>query len=131
VQSGIQVAMRWRWVLVCLVLLLWTSPKLLTVSAGTPGTFRGTVVRSPQASDSAWVYLLGRNGLARRVNVSQSEVAYGKSVPQRDRKKIARESLVPGADLRVTAEQDRDGNWRAIYVEVLSLGASQEQSRKP
>src|SRR5690348_9696536 len=115
--------MRWRGVVVCLALLLGFSPKFLYVFAGTPGTFRGVVVRTPEGDNSGRVYLLGRNGLVRRVDVSRSPISYGDSVGPRDRSKSPRESVVPGSELRVTAEPDEDGEWRAIRVEVLRVGA--------
>jgi hypothetical protein len=118
--------MRWRGVAVCLAVVLGLSPIFLQVSAGTPGTFRGVVVRPSEAGNSGWIYVLGRNGQVRRVDVSHSQVSYGDPVAQRDRRKSPRESLVPGSELRITAEPDEKGEWRAIQVEILRIGSDKK-----
>jgi hypothetical protein len=120
--------MKSRCLLLALGFIFWGLFGCADLSAGTPGTFRGTVIQNPDGDKGAWIYLLGRNGQVRRVDLAQSEVSYGESFPQRDRKKSARESLVAGAELRVTAEQGDDGEWRATHVEILRAGAPAEES---
>ncbi len=89
--------------------------------AGTPGRFRGTVVESPTKEKVAgrWIYVKGRNGMLRKVEISKAKVSYDDSVPQKSREKVPDLSLKPGAEIRVTAEQDSEGEWRASEIELL------------
>jgi len=116
-----------RWVAIGVLVVACAYPNFSLLRAGTPGIFRGTVVQGPEASGNGWIYLLGRNGKARRVNVSQSQVTYGESVVKRDRREPASQAVVPGAELRVTAEQDEQGNWRAVHVEVLKTSTGRDR----
>jgi hypothetical protein len=100
------------------VTLLLLSTAML---AGTPGVFRGTLVQGPgkEKIDGRWIYVKGRNGLLRRVEISRAKVSYQKSVPNAKREKLPELALKPGTEVRVSAEQDTDGEWRADEVEVL------------
>lgn len=92
----------------------------IAVSAGTPGSFRGTIVDGPHdAAGKNWIYVQGRNGMARRVDISHARVSYDESVPTAARLAKPEEALIPGAEVRVTAEQGSDGEWRASQVEIL------------
>src|SRR5215471_7749517 len=50
-------------------------------NAGTPGSFRGTIVDGPHAAEKNWIYVQGRNGTARRVDISRARVVYDEDVP--------------------------------------------------
>jgi hypothetical protein len=91
--------------------------------AGTPGSFRGTIVDNPQA-DKNWIYVQGRNGMARRVDISHARVIYDEDVPAAERRPKPEEELKPGTEVRVTAEQDSDGEWRASKVEILKAAVN-------
>lgn len=99
------------------ILLLIVTPGL----AGTPGSFRGTVVQSPDKEKSAgrWIYVKGKNGMMRRVEISKAKVSYGESVPKTRREEVPDLSLEPGAEIRVIAEQESDGEWHATEIELL------------
>ena len=101
-----------------LLLLLLTSA--LFVSADTPGIFRGVVIHGPDMTPG-WMYLKSANGQVRRVGISRAKVVYTESVPEKERRKMPEESIVTGADVRVTAEQDEKGEWRATEIEIISL----------
>jgi hypothetical protein len=115
--------MKSRFLLLSWIIFLGAFPGCSGLFAGTPGTFRGTVVEAPKGDESAWIYLLGRNGQVRRVDISHSEVTYAELLPEEDRRTPPKDTLIAGAQLRVTAEQDDDGEWRAIHVEILSVAA--------
>src|ERR1041385_2905124 len=103
--------MRWmRRVAPCLLAVL-----LCTVAqAATPGSFRGEVVEGDKgAPESGWLYVRGRNGSIRRVDISKAAIGYDEDMPADERKSSAREQLIVGAEVRVTAEQGNDGEWRA------------------
>ena len=90
--------------------------------AATPGSFRGTVVEGANgAPEAGWLYVRGRNGSIRRVDISQAAIEYDDTVPPEQRKASARQQLVIGAEVRVTAEQRSDGEWRASRVEIIKL----------
>ena len=73
---------------------------LLTSLWATPGTFRGIVIHGPDITPG-WMFLKSANGQVRQ--------------------KAPALSIVTGADVRVTAEQDKDGEWLASKIEILSL----------
>lgn len=95
--------------------------------AGTPGSFRGTIIDGPSA-DKGWIYIQGRNGMARRVEILHAHVAYDEEVPAADRRAKAEEALIVGAEVRITAEQGSDGEWRASEVEILKASGSGKQT---
>jgi hypothetical protein len=92
--------------------------------ADTPGTFRGVVIHGPEMAPG-WMYMKSTNGQVRRVGISRAQVVYSETVPARERQKMPAMSIATGAEVRVTAQQDKNGEWRATRIEILSLhGAS-------
>ncbi len=88
--------------------------------AGTPGSFRGTIVDARHAgAEQNWIYVQGRNGMARRVEISRARVTYDEGVPAADRLGHPQDALTAGTEVRVTAEQGQDGEWRARSIEIL------------
>lgn len=92
----------------------------LTAWAGTPGSFRGVLYKGTDTKPGWW-YVVGRNDSMRLVYVARAHVSYGNEVRLDDRKPVPAQSLVAGAEVRVTAEQDNRGSWRATQVEILSV----------
>lgn len=125
---SIELCMRWmRYGAVLLVALCWCC----MVEAGTAGSFRGMVVEGEKgAPQEGWLYVQGRNGSMRRVDISKSAIAYDESVPADQRKSSAREQLAIGAEVRVTAEQDSNGEWHASRVEILKPAAAHDAAKK-
>jgi hypothetical protein len=109
----------------------WVAALILgfcfAVSAGTPGSFRGTIVDGPHSGEKNWIYVQSRNGMARRVDISRARVIYDESVPTAGRLQKPEDGLVPGAEVRVTAEQGSDGEWKATRVEILRMAANEER----
>jgi hypothetical protein len=99
---------------------------LAVLASATPGSFRGTIVDNPNAA-KGWIYVQGRNGTARRVEISRAKILYDEDVPAADRRPKPEEALIPGAEVRVTAEQDSDGEWHATQVEILKAAAGAER----
>ena len=92
------------------------------LSASAAGIFRGFVVEAPKAEARAgWIYVNSPNGMMRRVKVSRARVYYSHSVPLSLRNPQPSKSLVSGTEIRVTAEQDGDGEWNATEIEILHL----------
>jgi hypothetical protein len=119
----------------CLGLILLFLLIEITSSAGTAGSFRGVIVRPPDGEkNQGWIYVQGRNGNLRRAEVSHAQIVYGSGVPVRLRDKDPVQSLIEGTEVRVTAEQDGDGEWRATYIQILKVRSrpkSQPAYRKP
>ncbi len=93
-----------------------------TLSASAAGIFRGFVVEAPPAeARSGWIYVNSPNGMMRRVKVSRAHVYYARTVPLSLRQERPAKSLVSGTEVRVTAEQDGDGEWNASEIEILHL----------
>ena len=96
---------------------------LVFAYAGTPGSFRGKVVESAQSAiDPNWIYVEGRNKMVRRVEISHARIEYSEDVPAANRKLKPRLALITGTEVRITAEQGSDGEWRASRVEILNSG---------
>jgi hypothetical protein len=85
------------------------------------------VVRGPD-HQHGWIYVAGRNDTLRKVEVTRATVTYDETVPVRLRHKVPRQSLVEGAEIRVTAEPDKDGGWHATEIEIIHLSP---QRRRP
>lgn len=79
------------------------------------------------------IFVMSRNGKLRRVQVKGARVVYAPNVPQKLRKLEAAEALKHGAEVRVTADENGAGLWRARLVEILNpAGAPQKkQPRAP
>jgi hypothetical protein len=107
-------------------LTILSLPLLLAVIlyAGSPGSFRGKIVEGPHAQRN-WIYIEGRNGMLRRVEISHAQIGYDDSVVTARRLPKPQDALITGAEVRVTAEQDSDGEWKAAEVDILRAAGSQ------
>jgi hypothetical protein len=94
------------------------------------GIFQGKVVNPPldEAVPPGWIFVLGRNHLLRRVEVVHAVIVFGQQVPLSQRRKCGPECLEEGQEIRVTADQDRAGEWRARRVEILRLTSHSGQA---
>jgi hypothetical protein len=107
------------WLLcIAVVLLLCSSP-----ASAVDGTFTGKVIDPPlnQPVMVGWIFVQGRNRMLRRVEVSHAVVVFGEEVPVHQRRKCNSECLSAGQEVRITAQQDSAGEWRAKRVEILRL----------
>ena len=83
----------------------------------TDGSFMGQVVKGPNVdAGKKWVYVQGPHGSLRRVDVTAAKITYDTGVAKKDR---IRDPLREGAQVRVTASQDGEGEWKASVVEVM------------
>ncbi len=97
----------------------------LPALAGSPGMFGGKVVRSDgQDPPGKWVYIKGRSGAMRRVEVSKAHFEYLDSVPPASRSAKPVDDLKDGAIVQITAEQDKhSGEWVATAVVFVRLSS--------
>jgi hypothetical protein len=102
---------------ICAVLL---CAALLQASEG---VFQGKIVDPPvaQPQRAGWIFVQGRNHMLRRVEVAHAEIVFGDQIPVSQRRKCKMDCLTAGQQVRVTAEQDSSGEWRAKRVEILQL----------
>ena|GEM_PF-1917661 len=109
----------WRRVTAVLLLLL----SLSAISWAIDGTFQGRVIDPPwgQPLVQGWIFVQGRNHMLRRVEISHAKVVFSESVPIIEHRKCGMECITAGQEIRVTAEQDGSGEWRAKRVEILKL----------
>jgi hypothetical protein len=98
------------------------------MASATPGSFRGVLVANAE-SRPGWIYVQSRNEVLRLVRIDDAAVSYAEGVPADQRLPDARRSLLPGAEVRVLAESDRDGNWNAREVEIIRLAPARKAGR--
>jgi hypothetical protein len=112
-------------VLLPIVLLVVT----LSLFAGTSGSFAGTVVDGPEASGD-WLYVQGHNHSVRRVSIGHAKIRYDSDVPKSERSDPIPKTLPAGTRVRVTAQQDESGEWRANDIEILNGSSGDEDKKK-
>jgi hypothetical protein len=100
----------------------------LPVMAGTPGSFRG-ILRKGASTKPGWMYVEGPNDALRLVKVTGASVSYSEEVPVELRQANPKESLKPGAEVRVLAELGRHGDWQAREIEILRLAPTRQASK--
>ena len=89
--------------------------------AATSGSFRGQIVNGPELdAGKKWIYVQASKGAVRRVEVSQAKVTLAPGVKASARSAKPQDALREGAQVRVTASQDSDGEWKATAVEILA-----------
>jgi hypothetical protein len=112
------------------VVMIWVIS--LTLIAGTPGSFRGVLVEGPTSSRAdGWVFVKGKNGLLRKVEIKRADVRYEESFPEEKRKRTPKAALKPGIEVRVTATQGSDGEWHASQVEIVDPDGGKELPPDP
>ena len=97
---------------------------LPALSSAASGSFRGVIVRGPDVNPG-WIWVKGANGLLRKVSINHARVVYDSAVPQNDRERQPLMSMKSGAEVRITADQDDDGEWQATKVEILRIKSSE------
>jgi hypothetical protein len=107
----------------------WARVLLLAVllpfvpSLAVEGMFQGRVVDPPYVTPlkPGWIFVQGRNRILRRVEVAHAVIVFGEEIPASQQHKCHMECLEVGQEVRVYAEQDSRGEWRAKRVEILRL----------
>jgi hypothetical protein len=99
---------------------------------GTPGIFQGTIYQPDNVSlPNGWILVQGRHGVLHKVEVSRARVVFADSIPAFRRRADPAASLVHGAEVQVTAEQDGKGEWRATRIEIMHTAHENRNSGKP
>ena len=87
----------------------------------TKGVFQGRVVEGTKREAGKYIYVAGRSGYMRRVNIQQCHVRFDSGIPASQRVQSAAESLHESAEILVTAEEGRNGEWVASDIVILKL----------
>src|SRR5438105_10329371 len=90
-------------------------------AAGTVGIFQGLVIYGSARESGTYIYVQGKNGNLRRVRVTGAKVYYADSVPVSQRVKSALECLQEHPEVKVTAEQAGNGEWKEEEVVILRI----------
>jgi hypothetical protein len=85
------------------------------------GVFQGRVVEGSKHEAGKYIYIAGRSGYLRRVNIQKCQIRFGNGVPAAERVRSASDYLRDDAEVRVTADQSDNGEWIAIEVLILKL----------
>jgi hypothetical protein len=84
------------------------------------GSFVGQVVNGPNLdSNKKWVFVQGPRGPVRRVEISAAKISFSSSVAKKERDARPEDAVREGAQVRVTASQDGQGEWKASAVEIV------------
>jgi hypothetical protein len=91
---------------------------ILAATAVADGSFLGQVVKRPTAdAGKNWVYIQGPHLSMRRVDISGAKIKFSSSIGKKEAK--LEDVLREGAQVRVTASQDGQGEWKASEVEIV------------
>jgi hypothetical protein len=111
--------------------LLWPADAAFAVDGveqGTVGIFQGMVVYGSSRNSATYIYVQGKNGNIRRVRVTGAKVYYADSVPVAQRIKSALECLQEHPEVKVTAEQAGNGEWKAQEIAIIRVSRRQAQA---
>jgi len=94
----------------------------LPAPAGSVGMLAGRIVSAvAENPPGRWIYVKGRGGTLRRVEISKARYEYSDAVPHGARASQPVEDLKDGAVIQVAAEQDGAGEWIAKSILILRL----------
>ncbi len=93
----------------------------LGLAEGPIGIFEGRVVQGTSREAGTYIYVQSKNGNMRRVRIKGARVYYADSVPAIQRTRAAAECLREPSQVRITAEQNKNGEWNAREIMILRL----------
>ena len=96
----------------------------LTFGEGAIGIFQGLVISGYSKQAETYIYVQGKNGNVRRVKITGAKVSYGDSIPPSQRIKSPVECLREHPEVKVTAEQGPQGEWKAQEIVIVRLSQS-------
>jgi len=96
----------------------------LAFEEGAIGIFQGLAIPGASHEAGKYIYVQGRNGSLRRVKITGAKVFYADSIPLSQRIKSPIECLQEHPEVKVTAEQDGSGEWKAREIVIMRLSQS-------
>lgn len=100
----------------------------LVFAEGTVGIFQGLVVSGLSRNSATYIYVQGKNGNIRRVRVTGAKVYYADTIPVSQRITSALQCLQEHPEVRVTAEQAGNGEWKAQEIAIVRLSRRQVEA---
>lgn len=85
------------------------------------GVFQGRVVEGTKREAGKYIYVAGRTGYLRRVNIQKCRVRFDSGVPAAERVHNPSDYLRDDAEIRVSANQSENGEWVALEIVILKL----------
>ncbi len=86
------------------------------------GSFTGQVVNGPNLDTTKkWVFIQGPRGPVRRVDVSGAKITFSPSAKKHAKDTRPEDAIHEGAEVRVTASQDGEGEWKATAIEIVKV----------
>ena len=80
----------------------------------------GSSIRPPmRPAVTGWIFVQGRNHMLRRVEVAHAADRLWRGSSRQPAPQMQCRMPEPGQEVRITAHQDRAGEWRAKRVEIL------------
>jgi hypothetical protein len=93
------------------------------------GVFQGKIIKTTTTkSGKQWLYVQGKTGFVRKVDVAKAVVEYDDNFPTEARIAKPAQALTVSADVRVTAQQKHDV-WLADEVLILAPNPSEKPKR--
>ncbi len=117
---------KWHRVRIVVVLLLLAAN--VGWAEGAIGTFEGLVVQGNSRETGTYIYVQSKNGNMRRVRIKGARIYYADSIPAIQRTRSAAECLRGPSEVRITAEQNKSGEWNAREIMILRLPGAQIQA---
>jgi hypothetical protein len=82
------------------------------------GVFQGKIIKATKSGGKSYLFVQGRSGFVRKVDVAHATVEYDDDFPVSGRSAHPMDALIVATNVRVVAEQKKD-NWLADEVLIL------------
>jgi hypothetical protein len=82
------------------------------------GVFQGKIIKATKSGGKTYLFVQGRSGFVRKVDVAHATVEYDDDFPPAGRSQHPVDALTVATNIRVVAEQKKD-NWLADEVLIL------------
>lgn len=93
------------------------------------GVFQGKIIKTSAAkAGQQWVYVQGKTGFVRKVDVAKAVVEYDDDFPVEARVAKPAQALTVSAEVRITAQQKKDV-WLADEVLILAPNPSEKPKK--
>ncbi|MBV9074497.1 MAG: hypothetical protein JOZ10_12755 [Acidobacteria bacterium] len=107
----------WNWRILGLAMCLM----VVLPSFAVRGMFEGRVVEGNKREAGKYIYVAGKSGYLRRVNIQRCKVRFDSALPAKERTGSALDYLRDDAQVRITADQSDNGEWVAVDIVILKL----------
>ena len=92
------------------------------------GVFQGKIIKATKSGGKSYLFVQGRSGFVRKVDVAHATVEYDDDFPAAGRSQHPVDGLTVTTNVRVVAEQKKD-NWLADEVLILPPTAADKHQQ--